>query len=76
VDRVEVSGIPLSGSALDYIIDNYLHEYYPDAKIGRPFELAHNIDRLEVRPTGVQVVVANSPSKWRKVADTPKAAAR
>lgn len=76
VDRVEVSGVPISGSALDYIIDNYLHSYYPDAKIGKPFELAHNIERLEVRPNGVHVVVANSPSKWRKVAGTPKAAAR
>lgn len=76
VDRVEVSGIPLSGSALDYIIQNYLHSYYPDAKIGRPFDLAHNIERLEVRPGGVQVVVANSPSKWRKVSNTPRAARR
>ncbi|HWR54158.1 MAG TPA: hypothetical protein VN428_23815 [Bryobacteraceae bacterium] len=76
VDRVEVSGIPLTGSALDYVIDNYLHSYYPEAKIGKPFDLAHNIDKLEVRPSGVDVLVASSPSKWRKVAQTPKAAAR
>jgi hypothetical protein len=66
VDRVEVSGIPLTGGALDYLIQNYLWSYYPDAQIGKPFELSHRIDRLEVQPGGVQIVIANAPSRWRK----------
>jgi hypothetical protein len=57
LDRVEVSGIILSGNTLTYVIRNFLWPYYPDAKVGRPFELAHGIDRLEVRPSDVQVVI-------------------
>ena len=57
VERVEVSGIAISGRALDYLIRNYLWQYYPEAKVGRPFELAHRIDRLEVRPSQVDVVI-------------------
>lgn len=58
LDRVEVSGLSISGGALDYLIRNFLWPYYPEAKIGKPFELAHGIDRLEVRPNAVRVVMA------------------
>ncbi len=57
VDRVEVSGLAISGAALDYLIRNFLWSYYPEAKVGKPFELAHGIDRLDVRPDAVQVVM-------------------
>ena len=57
IDRVEISGIVISGRALDYLIRNYLWQYYPDAKIGKPFELAHRIDRLDVEPSQVNVVI-------------------
>jgi hypothetical protein len=42
---------------LDYLIENYVIPQFPDAKVGRPFELAHRIDRLEVKPNAVGVVV-------------------
>ncbi len=58
VDRVEVSGLTISGAALDFLIRNFVAPYYPDAAIGRPFELAHNVDRLEVRPGEVRVVIS------------------
>lgn len=57
LDRVEVSGFSISGSALDYLIRNFVHPHYPDAVIGRPFALAHHVDRLDVRPTEVRVVM-------------------
>ncbi len=57
VQRVEVSGMVISGRALDYLIRNFLWSYYPDAKVGRPFELDHRIDRLEVEPSHVNVVI-------------------
>ena len=47
---MEVAGVPISGSALDFLIQNYLRPNYPDAKIGRPFELKYNMDRIEVAP--------------------------
>jgi hypothetical protein len=58
LDRVEVSGLSISGSALDYLIQNFVWPYYPEATVGRPFALAHNVERLEVRRTDVRVVMA------------------
>jgi hypothetical protein len=34
-----------------------LRSYYPSAKVGQPFELGHNIERIEVRPAGVDVLI-------------------
>jgi hypothetical protein len=58
VDQVVVSGMAISGSTLDYLIRNFLWSYYPEAKVGKPFELDHRIDRLEVSPSAVRVVIA------------------
>jgi hypothetical protein len=55
IERVEISGVPVEGRALDFIIDSYLRSRYPEAKIGTPFELGHRIDRLEIKPGGVGV---------------------
>ncbi len=57
VDRVEISGFAISGAALDYLIRNFLWSYYPKAKVGKPFNLPRHIDRLEVQPTEVRVVI-------------------
>jgi hypothetical protein len=59
LERVEVSGVAISGPALDYLIRNFLWPYYPEAKVGRPFELAHRIERLDVQPARVNVVIGN-----------------
>ncbi len=56
LDRVEVSGVPIEGPALDFLIDNYLIPRYPDAKINRPFALKHGIDQIQVSP-GVAYVI-------------------
>lgn len=53
--RVDLSGASLSGKTLDFLIENFFKPLYPDAKIGEPFELGYNIDRLDVQPAGVKV---------------------
>ncbi len=58
VDQVVISGITISGGTLDYLIRNFLWSYYPEANVGKPFELDHRIDRLEVSPADVRVVIA------------------
>lgn len=58
VEQVEISGVPISGAALDYVIQNYLIPRYPEAKIGEPFEIGHGIDRFEIRPGGVRIVMS------------------
>ncbi len=57
VQSVEISGVVIDGKMLDYLIQHYLIPQFPDAKVGRPFELAHRIDRLEVKPDAVGVVL-------------------
>jgi hypothetical protein len=57
VQSVEVSGMTVDGRMLDFLIENFLLAMYPDAVVGRPFELGHRIDRLEVAPGAVGVVI-------------------
>ena len=42
---------------LDFLIQNYLLPYYPEAKIGQPFELNHRMDRLDIKPNQVAVYI-------------------
>lgn len=55
--RVEISGIAIDGSTLDFLIRNVLLPLYPNAAIGRPFELGDRIERFDVQPGGVGVVI-------------------
>ncbi|HUJ20131.1 MAG TPA: hypothetical protein VLX58_01360 [Bryobacteraceae bacterium] len=57
VERVDISGITIEGRMLDYLIRNYLLPYYPDAKVDEPFEMSHRIDRLDIQPTRVDVIL-------------------
>jgi hypothetical protein len=52
-----ISGVTVNGSTLDFLIHHFLLPLYPDAAVGRPFELDDRIDRIEVLPTGVTVVI-------------------
>lgn len=57
VERVEISGILIDGSTLDFVIRNFLLVLYPNAAVGRPFELGHNIRKLDVEPRAVSVYI-------------------
>jgi len=57
VERVEISGITIEGRLLDYLIGNYLTPAYPNAKVGHPFDLGHRIERLDVQPSAVAVLI-------------------
>lgn len=55
--RVEISGLAISGSTLDFFIDNFFRPLYPDAAIDQWFELDYNMERIEARPTEARVVM-------------------
>jgi hypothetical protein len=57
VERVEISGVVIDGKTLDFLIQNFLLAMYPDAVVGRPFELGHHVEKLEVRPQAVGVLI-------------------
>jgi hypothetical protein len=58
VQRVEIAGFEVDGRTLDFLIRNFLLALYPDAAVGRPFDLGHRIEKLDVQPKGVGVIVA------------------
>jgi hypothetical protein len=57
VSRVEISGIQIDGKTLDFLIQNVLLPLYPNAAVDRPFDLGHRIDRLDIQPAAVGVII-------------------
>jgi hypothetical protein len=54
---VTISGIPVSGAALDFLVDTFLKPLFPDVKINEPFDLHDNVDRIEVTPAEARAVM-------------------
>jgi len=54
---VDISGVTLDGRTLDFLIQHFLLPMYPDAAVGRPFELGDRIEKLDIQPTGVGVLI-------------------
>ena len=57
VQSVEVSGIPIEGSVLEFLIQHYLRAYYPQARVGEPFRLGGGVERVDVRPGDVAIAM-------------------
>ena len=57
VQSVKISGVAIEGRVLEFLIQNYLLPNYPEAKVGRPFALQHGIERLDIKPATVDVVI-------------------
>ncbi|HVO98126.1 MAG TPA: hypothetical protein VMT15_08670 [Bryobacteraceae bacterium] len=55
--RVEISGVSATGSVLDFLIKTFFMPLYPTAHINEAFEIGYNIDRIELRPSGVRVTM-------------------
>lgn len=63
VQRVEISGIAIDGRTLDFLIQNLLLPLYPYAVVSRPFELGHRIEKLDVGPAAVVVLIGDSKQR-------------
>ena len=55
--RVEVGGVTATGHVLDFLINTFFMPLYPDAKIGKPFELTDNVESVTIRPAAVYVKI-------------------
>jgi len=55
--RVELSGVAIDGSILDFLIKHFVQPRYPDIKINEPFDLDFNIDHIEIQSAGVRVLI-------------------
>ena len=74
VRRVEISGVSVSGSALDFLVDNFVRVIFPDVRVNEPFPLAGGIERIEVAPNAVRALIEPAASK-RGAAPAPAAKA-
>ncbi len=57
VERVEVSGVPIEGATLNFLIEEWLKPTFPDVKVNQWFDLGFRIDRFTVSPGGVMIYV-------------------
>ena len=55
--RVEIGGLAVTGAPLDFLVQNFLLPFYPDAKIDEPFDLAGNVDRIVITPAEALVYI-------------------
>jgi hypothetical protein len=53
--QVEIGGLDVTGATLNFLVQNFFLPFYPDAQIDRPFDLADNVDRIEVTPAAALV---------------------
>jgi hypothetical protein len=57
VQKVEISGFPIDGSPLEFLIEHFVTPLYPNAVVGRPFALGHKIDRFDLQQGAVTVFI-------------------
>lgn len=50
VERVEISGVPIGGRMLQFVIDDYLRPTFPSTKVSEWFPLGYRIDHVSVSP--------------------------
>lgn len=55
--RVEIGGLAVTGAPLDFLVENFFRPFYPNARIDEPFELAGDVDRIDVTPVEARVYI-------------------
>jgi hypothetical protein len=57
VQSLSISGVSIDGKTLDFLIQNFILPFYPEAMVGKPVEMGYHIERLQLAPAGVGVVI-------------------
>ena len=55
--RVEIGGVAITGSVLDFLVNTVFRPMFPEAHIDEPFALRGNIERIEIQDGGVRVAI-------------------
>ena len=59
VVEVTISGVTFQGESLAFLAQTLVRSRYADANLGEPFELDHNIERILLQRSGVDVLMFN-----------------
>lgn len=57
LESVQIGQAVATGNVLDFLVKTFFLPLYPDAKIDQPFDLDFNIDRIDIHPQSVTVVI-------------------
>jgi len=57
LQKVEIAGVEIDGRTLDFLIHNVVIPQYPDVVVGQPFEMGYRINRLNVMPRAVEILI-------------------
>jgi hypothetical protein len=57
LDLVQISGVPIEGNALDFVVRNYVQPTFSDVKLSQWFRLADRVDRVSTTPAGASVLI-------------------
>jgi hypothetical protein len=57
IDTVRISGVPIEGRTLDFLIREYVRPTFPDLKVSEWFRLADRVDRVATTPAGAAVFI-------------------
>ena len=57
IQRAAIAGLEVDGKTLDFLIRNFILPFYPQAMVGRQIPMAYRIERLQLAPTGVAVLI-------------------
>ena len=60
VERAEISGIPIEGPALDFLIREFVLPNFPDATVGEWFKLRHRVDHFALTPGAADIWIASA----------------
>jgi hypothetical protein len=57
VKQASISGVAMDGGTLDFLIQNFILPFYPEAIVGKPVEMGFHIDHLQLAAAGVGVTI-------------------
>ncbi len=56
IESVEIGGIPISGDAVHFLIENVVQPRYPAAIVGRPQPLGYNLRQVKIESARVVII--------------------
>lgn len=57
VKHVTIGETRFEGSTLGFLVQQVVLKDYPDAKLGEPFDLEHNVESIKLRSSGITVKI-------------------
>lgn len=57
LDLVQISGVPIEGGTLDFLIRNYVRPTFPEMKLSEWFRLEDRVDHVTTTPSGASIFI-------------------